>query len=150
MHCRCKALDAAADGYGRSEAVGSVVLLPLQATQNGLDQAVQPASLLLRGSAVNQDGRSSSLTAPNGPAQQAVIRRALAAAMATATDVGILHSASSSRVDDKRRIPVWPGRCERDRIMLLRAPCCVPLILASLMQQSHAAIRRKPSNSVVT
>ena len=35
------------------------------------------ASIRLLGSAVNQDGRSSSLTAPNGPAQQAAIRAAL-------------------------------------------------------------------------
>ena len=33
---------------------------------------------VIRGSAVNQDGRSSGLTVPNGPAQQAVIREALA------------------------------------------------------------------------
>ena len=38
------------------------------------------ASVLLAGSFVNQDGRSSSLTAPNGPAQQLVIRGALHAA----------------------------------------------------------------------
>jgi acyl transferase domain-containing protein len=41
-----------------------------------------PAALVL-GSAVNQDGRSSSLTAPNGPAQQE-------AAMAALTDAGML------------------------------------------------------------
>ena len=35
-----------------------------------------PLAILL-GTAVNQDGRSSSLTAPNGPAQQAVLRMAL-------------------------------------------------------------------------
>ena len=35
---------------------------------------------LLRGSAVNQDGRSSSLTAPSGPAQTALISSVLRAA----------------------------------------------------------------------
>lgn len=35
------------------------------------------AMLILRGTAVNQDGRSSSLTAPNGPAQQHCIWESL-------------------------------------------------------------------------
>ena len=43
----------------------------------GSSGAVQPLAVL-RGSAVNQDGRSSALTAPRGPAQQAVLRAALA------------------------------------------------------------------------
>ena len=43
---------------------------------------------LLAGSAVNQDGRSSSLTAPNGPAQRRLVATALAAAGAGAGDVG--------------------------------------------------------------
>ncbi|MEZ5504522.1 MAG: ketoacyl-synthetase C-terminal extension domain-containing protein [Gammaproteobacteria bacterium] len=42
---------------------------------------------VIKGSAVNQDGRSSSLTAPNGPQQQAVIRAALANAGLKADDV---------------------------------------------------------------
>jgi len=37
---------------------------------------------IVRGSAVNQDGRSQGLTAPNGLAQQDVIREALAHAAA--------------------------------------------------------------------
>ena len=37
-----------------------------------------PVLAVIRGSAVNQDGRSNGLTAPSGPAQQAVIERALA------------------------------------------------------------------------
>lgn len=38
------------------------------------------AAVLLHGAALNQDGRSSSLTAPSGPAQQSLIRSALHAA----------------------------------------------------------------------
>jgi 3-oxoacyl-(acyl-carrier-protein) synthase len=71
---RCQVLDAAADGYVRGEACIALVLAPLSAVAGGV-----PLALIL-GAAVNQDGRSSSLTAPNGPAQQAAIRAALAAA----------------------------------------------------------------------
>jgi acyl transferase domain-containing protein len=38
---------------------------------------MRQAAVLMHGAALNQDGRSSSLTAPNGPAQQALIRAAL-------------------------------------------------------------------------
>ena len=82
---RCKTLDASADGYGRAEAVGAVhmrVASSLESTGMGADPAVpEPGvSALILGAAINQDGRSSSLTAPNGPAQQALIRTALATA----------------------------------------------------------------------
>src|SRR5262249_4341306 len=73
---RCKAFDAAADGYVRGEGCGVVVLKRLSDAQRDGDRIWA----LLRGSSVNQDGRSSGLTVPNGPAQQAVIREALAAA----------------------------------------------------------------------
>ncbi len=71
---RCATFDAAADGYVRAEGVGIAVLKPLaQAMEDG-DRVLA----VIRGSAVNHDGRSSSFTAPNGAAQVAVIRAALA------------------------------------------------------------------------
>ena len=69
----CKTFDAAADGFVRAEGCGAVVLKRLSdATSDGNNILA-----IILGSAVNHDGRSSGLTVPNGPAQQAVIRQAL-------------------------------------------------------------------------
>lgn len=71
---RCKAFDAAADGFVRSEGCGIVVLKRLSDALAHGDNILA----LIRGTAINHDGRSSGLTAPNGLAQQALIRKALA------------------------------------------------------------------------
>ena len=70
---RCKTFDARADGFVRSEGCGVVVLKRLSDALADGDNILA----VIRGSAVNQDGRSSGLTAPNGLAQEAVIRSAL-------------------------------------------------------------------------
>lgn len=70
---RCKTFDAGADGYVRSEGCGVVVMKRLEDALRDGDRV----HAVVRGSAVNQDGRSSGLTAPSGPAQEAVLRRAL-------------------------------------------------------------------------
>lgn len=74
---RCKTLDASADGFARAEAAGVLQLQLLSGSSSSSNVALLG---VVSGSAVNQDGRSSALTAPNGPAQQAVIHQALSAA----------------------------------------------------------------------
>ena len=70
---RCKTFDADADGYVRGEGCGIVVLKRLaDAVKDG-----DNIRAVIKGSAINQDGLSNGITAPNGPAQQAVIRQAL-------------------------------------------------------------------------
>jgi acyl transferase domain-containing protein len=70
---RSKTFAASADGYGRAEGCGIVVLKRLSDAQADGDTVLA----LVRGSAVNQDGRSSGVTVPNRWAQQEVIRAAL-------------------------------------------------------------------------
>ncbi|WP_129674296.1 type I polyketide synthase [Candidatus Chloroploca sp. Khr17] len=80
---RCKAFDARADGFVRSEGCGMVVLKRLADALTDGDTVLA----VIRGSAINQDGRSNGLTAPNGPAQVAVIRAALEDAALKPADV---------------------------------------------------------------
>ncbi|MCB9570289.1 MAG: acyltransferase domain-containing protein, partial [Myxococcales bacterium] len=71
---RCKTFDASADGYVRSEGCSVAVLKRLADARRDGDRVLA----VIRGTAVNQDGRSNGLTAPHGPAQEEVIRAALA------------------------------------------------------------------------
>ncbi|MBM4088634.1 MAG: type I polyketide synthase, partial [Planctomycetes bacterium] len=85
---RCKTFDAAADGFARGEGAGVIVLKRLSDALADGDRVLA----VILGSAVNQDGASGGLTVPNGPAQQTVIRKALAQAGVEPRDVDYVEA----------------------------------------------------------
>ncbi|KAJ5103216.1 hypothetical protein N7532_003745 [Penicillium argentinense] len=67
---RCHTFDEKANGYARGEAVGCVILKPL-------DQALRDRDTIravIRGTGSNQDGRTPGITLPSATAQEALIR----------------------------------------------------------------------------
>lgn len=93
----CRSFDDAADGFVRGEGAGALVL-------KRLSDAVADGDAIwavIRGSAVGQDGHSNGLTAPSGPAQQAVLQAALADARLVPVQVGYVEAhATGTRLGD--------------------------------------------------
>ncbi|MFI0481368.1 type I polyketide synthase [Actinomadura sp. 9N215] len=85
---RSKAFDASADGYGRGEGCGVLVLKTLADALDDGDRVLA----VIRGSAVNQDGRTNGIMAPSGPAQEHVIARALGHAGVGPSTVGYVEA----------------------------------------------------------
>lgn len=68
---RSKPFDASADGYGRGEGAGVLVLKRLSDAERAGDRVLA----VIRGSGVSQDGRTAGIMAPNGEAQADLLRR---------------------------------------------------------------------------
>ena len=105
---RCKTLDASADGYVRAEACAMALLMPVASTlrsegtgasSGGISGGERGYLAILAGTAINQDGRSSALTAPNGPAQQQVMRVAMEAAGGAALSALQMHGTGTGLGD---------------------------------------------------
>ena len=85
---RCRAFDAAADGFVRAEGCGMVVLKRLKDAEADGDRIWG----LILGSAVNQNGVSAALTVPNGAAQERVLEEALSRAGVAPSEVDYLEA----------------------------------------------------------
>jgi acyl transferase domain-containing protein len=91
---RCKPFSADADGIGRGDGVGLVVLRRLEdALADG-----QRIYAVISGTAVNQDGRSNGLTAPNRWSQQRVLEAAYRRAGVTPDQISFIEAHGTGTV----------------------------------------------------
>ncbi|QEH96932.1 type I polyketide synthase [Gluconobacter thailandicus] len=85
---RCKSFSADADGYGRGEGCGIVVLKRLADAQRDGDFI----HAVIAGTGINQDGRTMSLTMPSEEAQRALLLEVAQKAKVTLDQIGYVEA----------------------------------------------------------
>lgn len=118
----CKAFDAAADGFGRGEGCGVVVLKRLSTALADGDRIW----CTINGSAANNDGPSNGLTAPSPTAQEELLRRACVRADVEARQIQYVecHGTGTALGD--------PIEAEALGAVLGRAGRAEPLVIGSV------------------
>lgn len=111
---KCKSFDDLANGYGRSEGCGIIVLKRFPDAIKDRDTIYA----LILGSATNHDGKSSGLTVPNGLAQELVIRDALKNSGIKPEDVDYVEAhGSGTKLGDPQEVQalanVFKGRANK-------------------------------------
>ena len=146
---RSKTFDASANGFGRGEGCGMVVLKRLS------DALADGDTILaqIRGSAINHDGRSGGLTVPNGPAQEKLLQNALATAKVKADEVSYIeaHGTGTSLGDPievralaevmgaDREGPLWVGSVKTN-IGHLEAAAGIAGLIKVVLAMQHRQI----------
>jgi acyl transferase domain-containing protein/NADP-dependent 3-hydroxy acid dehydrogenase YdfG/aryl carrier-like protein len=85
---RSKSFDASADGYGRGEGAGMVLLRPLADARRSQDRIYA----VVRGTGANQDGRTIAITVPNPASQATLATRVAAEAGITPAAIGYVEA----------------------------------------------------------
>ncbi len=144
---RSKSFDARADGYGRGEGGGIVVLKDLAAAQRDGDVILA----IVEGVGVNQDGRTSGITVPNPEAQRELMNKVLANSGCKADDVVYVEAhgtgtAVGDPLETKAISEVYGqrGSCHvgsvKSSIGHLEAAAGIASVIKSLMMFRHNTI----------
>jgi len=98
MDGRSKPFSSLADGYGRGEGCGMLVLKPLADASADNDRVWAVIEAIGTG----HDGRTAGITLPNGRAQEDLMRQVLAASGLTPDDIGYVEAHGTGTVQGDR------------------------------------------------